>query len=203
MGANRLGIVAVAFWRLGSSMSLYSMLASFGLCLAFNVGVVAPGRLRRNRDLRRAFALRQMERAGLRRLEKETAVLLNSLSKATKIVESVMQQGGGALAAFRMSYDSLVLVEPLGEGAFGIVMRGRFKAKLVAVKTVRSTFVTKAMVSRFRSEAIVSERVGTRSAEWKFSVPMPCREHSAPPLTASLAFLSLLSCADDGFSEPP
>jgi len=87
------------------------------------------------------------------------AQLEKSLEQARKIVSQVAAEGGSQLSQFKLDYAALSFDDPvttLGEGAFGTVLKGvliQTKRKfVVAVKTVRTTKMTRAAVRAFMSE---------------------------------------------------
>ena len=114
-------------------------------------------RVRGNRDLRHAFLARYRRDEATCALEQEIAELEQSLARAAKIVDAAMKTGDvtAVLSQFSVSFKDLVMGEALGEGSFGTVVRGTFRGRPVAIKTMRSTNVSKSTVERFRFEALM------------------------------------------------
>ena len=83
-----------------------------------------------------------------------------------------MEEGGSVLDKYRISYASITIGRVLGEGSFGTVhegelvrgsgvsrhsITGKINTLTVAIKTVRTTKVTKATVRAFMREVKISK----------------------------------------------
>ena len=84
--------------------------------------------------------------------EAVNAELKKSLKAAQQIVNRNMKEGGAVLAAYKIRHADLTMDVQLGEGSFGTVYHGTYRGNECAVKTVRATKVTDAMVQEFLGE---------------------------------------------------
>ena len=74
-----------------------------------------------------------------------------------------MEKGGTVLDQYSIAYSELELGEPIGEGSFGTVFKGKLHKRNasslgidVAVKRMRVEKVTPKVVTKFRAEIIAS-----------------------------------------------
>ena len=79
------------------------------------------------------------------------------LAVAQSVVAQVMAEGGTALDQYKIKHTDLALGKPIGEGAFGTVYAAKLRGEAVAVKTIRSTKISKHTVKSFRDEIVISK----------------------------------------------
>ena len=75
--------------------------------------------------------------------------LKRSLLRAQKEVDKVVGEAGEFLKQFKVAYAELNFGEEIGSGSYGIVWKGTFRSKNVAIKTCRVTKVTPRVVKEF------------------------------------------------------
>ena len=93
--------------------------------------------------------------ASQKRLRVRLQTLNQSLLAAQEIVDRNVMEGGAALAAYKIRHSDLTIGVQLGEGSYGTVYHGTFHGNECAVKTVRTTKVTDAIVQKFLGELML------------------------------------------------
>jgi len=75
--------------------------------------------------------------------------LKRSLLRAQKEVDKAVGDSGMVLKQYKIKYAELDFGEEIGSGSYGVVWKGNFRSKDVAIKTCRVTKVTARVVKEF------------------------------------------------------